>query len=49
MQVVMNAQEAAELTAILKPELAIGGAGSLVQLNEIPIPDGDPADVTVGP
>jgi hypothetical protein len=49
MQVVMNAQEAAELTAILKPELAIGGAGSLVQLNEIPIPDGDPADVSVGP
>jgi quinol monooxygenase YgiN len=31
------------------PALGTGGAGSLVQLNEIPIPDGDPADVTVGP
>jgi quinol monooxygenase YgiN len=25
------------------PALSIGGPGSLVQLNEIPIPDGDPA------
>jgi quinol monooxygenase YgiN len=31
------------------PALITGGAGSLVQLNEIPIPDADPADVTVGP